>query len=86
MSPRHNPEPISCATPRCDSEVGTDAFPFARFKLGYKICLGCGDLRSAEARRHWTVIQQYGKGPYQLVTPAAAPDVLRGTNQKQVRT
>jgi hypothetical protein len=30
-------------------------------------------------------VQEYGKGPYQLVTPTAAKTTLQQTNQKQVR-
>jgi hypothetical protein len=48
------------------------------------LCLPCGDAARAE-RAGWTVVQQYGKGPYQLVTQGAASEVLKSTNQKEVR-
>lgn len=60
-------------------------FAPARRKAGYTLCLPCGDAAATVARRGWTIVQQYGKGPYQFVTPSAAPEVLRGTNQKQPR-
>lgn len=61
------------------------AYAPARRKAGYTLCLPCGDAAATVARRGWTIVQQYGKGPYQFVTPSAAPEVLRGTNQKQPR-
>lgn len=62
-----------------------DTFPDARFRLGYRCCLMCGEEAALRERRGWTVVQQYGKGPYQLVTAAAASRVLRETNQKNPR-
>ena len=62
-----------------------EAFAPARRRAGYTLCLLCGEDAARAERRGWTIVQQYGKGPYQLVTPSAAPEVLRGTNQKQPR-
>jgi hypothetical protein len=49
------------------------------------LCLPCGEATARDERRSWTVVQQYGKGPYQLVTTRAASEVLKSTNQKEVR-
>jgi hypothetical protein len=49
------------------------------------LCLPCGEDAARAERASWTVVQQYGKGPYQLVTQRAANEVLRSTNQKEVR-
>jgi len=56
-----------------------------RWELGYRLCLFCGEDAARAERAGWTVVQQYGKGPYQLVTQGAASEVLRSTNQKEVR-
>lgn len=62
-----------------------EPFAYARLRAGYRLCLLCGEDAARAERRGWTIVQQYGKGPYQLVTASAAPEVLRGTNQKQPR-
>ena len=49
-------------------------------------CLACGESDARGERASWCVVQQYGKGPYQLVTNTAAKSVLRGTNQKNLRS
>jgi len=49
------------------------------------LCLFCGEDAARVERAGWTVVQQYGKGPYQLVTQGAASEVLKSTNQKEVR-
>lgn len=63
---------------------GDDVSP-ARWELGYRLCLFCGEDAARAERAGWTVVQQYGKGPYQLVTQGAASEVLKSTNQKEVR-
>jgi hypothetical protein len=45
----------------------------------------CGEKDSILQRASWCVVQEYGKGSYQLVTPEAALTTLKQTNQKQVR-
>ena len=62
-----------------------DDIPPARARLGYKLCLFCGEEAAQAERGGWTVIQEYGKGAYQFVTPRAVLRTLRETNQKQVR-
>lgn len=57
-----------------------------RAALGYKLCLLCGEEAAQAERKAWTIIQEYGKGPYQFITANAAPTTLRQTNQKQIRT
>lgn len=62
-----------------------DAFSPLRRKAGYSLCLTCGDDAAKAERAGWCVVQEYGKGPYQLVTQSAAARTLRETNQKQPR-
>ena len=57
-----------------------------RWGLGYRLCLPCGQQAAVSARASWCVIQPYGKGPYMLVTEAAAPQTLKDTNQKATRS
>jgi hypothetical protein len=66
-------------------ECGEDVSP-ARAQLGYRVCLMCGEEAARQERMGWCVVQEYGKGPYQLVTPTAAPVTLKQTNQKDIRT
>jgi hypothetical protein len=62
-----------------------ETVPAGRWALGFRLCLWCGEEAAREERASWCVVQEYGKGPYQLVTPTAAATTLRGTNQKQPR-
>ena len=70
----------------CNCRMCGKPFPLARRELGYKVCLKCGDVSAEQARKSWCVIQEYGKGGYQFVTPETAVQSLKGTNQKNVRT
>ena len=63
-----------------------DDVALERWSLGYRVCLFCGEDRAASERASWCVVQEYGKGPYQLITPASAPITLKQTNQKNLRT
>ena len=54
-----------------------------RWNLGFRLCLTCGEEAAVSDRASWCVVQTYGKGPYMLVTPEAAPQVLLDTNQKK---
>jgi hypothetical protein len=56
-----------------------------RALLGHLICKPCGETQAQEDRRSWTVMQSYGKGNYQFVTPTTAMKDLRNTNQKETR-
>ena len=56
-----------------------------RWNLGHYTCLFCGEADAQAARRSWCVVQEYGKGPYQFITSAAAPTTLKQTNQKALR-
>ena len=63
-----------------------DDVPVDRYQA---FCIFCERDRehSAETeRKSWCVIQEYGKGNYQFVTPTAAFTTLKQTNQKQQRT
>lgn len=65
-------------------ECGDDV-PLARWKLGYRVCLFCGEEAARSERKSWTVVQEYGKGCYMFVTPAAVSTTLKQTNQKNLR-
>ena len=70
---------VTCVV--CGDEIEPPAR--AQIKL---TCLLCGEEAAQAERRAWTIIQEYGKGPYQFVTASAAFTTLRQTNQKQIRT
>lgn len=59
--------------------------PPLRWQSGRHTCLDCGEKQAKQERLSWCIVQEYGKGPYQLITPTAAPTVLRQTNQKNIR-
>jgi hypothetical protein len=56
-----------------------------RWSLGYRVCLFCGEEAARMERMSWCVVQEYGKGNYQLVTPASARVTLKQTNHKELR-
>jgi hypothetical protein len=56
-----------------------------RVALGYRVCIWCGEEAARQARKSWTVVQEYTKGNYQLVTASAAYVTLRQTNPKATR-
>jgi hypothetical protein len=62
-----------------------DDVPASRWATGRQTCLMCGEEAARLERMSWCVVQQYGKGGYQLVTADAALSVLRNTNQKNLR-
>lgn len=74
------------ATDTHSCRVCGDDINAGRYMLGYKVCLFCGEEAAREERSSWCIVQEYGKGPYQLVTPTAAPTTLKQTNQKELRT
>ena len=65
-------------------DCGDDIDP-RRVQLGYRLCLWCGEDAAQADRKRWTVVQEYSKGAYQLVTAAAAPTTLKQTNPKEQR-
>jgi len=71
-------------TNRICHTCGDDISP-KRYLLGYRTCLYCGEEQAKADRLHWCVVQEYGKGAYQFVTPQSAKRTLRETNQKQPR-
>jgi len=65
----------------CGDEVND-----ARWQLGYRHCLFCGEEVARVERASWCVVQEYGKGNYQLVTAQSAMTTLKQTNQKELRS
>jgi hypothetical protein len=56
-----------------------------RSSYGHVLCKPCGEQQALKDRAKWTVVQEYGKGCYQFVTPTTARNALRNTNQKSTR-
>lgn len=71
------------STPFC--RTCGDEVPAARWALGKRLCLLCGEEAARQERASWCVVQEYGKGPYQFITAASAATTLKQTNQKQLR-
>ena len=64
----------------CEDEIPTERYQ--------SFCIFCEQDRersAGEVRSSWCVVQEYGKGNYQLVTPASARTTLKQTNQKELR-
>jgi hypothetical protein len=62
-----------------------DDMPIQRYQA---FCTSCERSREHGAkvvRKSWCVVQEYGKGAYQLVTPESAKVTLKQTNQKELR-
>lgn len=66
------------------THCGDDIDP-RRVALGYGVCLYCGEEAASQARKGWTVVQEYTKGNYQFVTPASVAVTLKQTNPKNLR-
>ena len=64
----------------CEDEIPTE-----RHQSFCKFCEQDRERSAGEVRSSWCVVQEYGKGPYQLVTPASAYTTLKQTNQKELR-
>lgn len=58
-----------------------DQYSTARWAIGYKWCLPCGDIQAHEARKSWTVAPMH-KSNYILITSL---ELLVGLNNKQAR-
>ena len=65
-------------------ECGEEVSP-ARARLGYGICLLCGEEAARQERTSWCIVQEYTKGNYVLVTAESAPKTLKQTNPKDPR-
>ena len=63
-----------------------DELHVSRHQAFCKFCERDRDATAKTARMSWCVVQEYGKGPYQLVTATSAPTTLKQTNQKELRS
>lgn len=72
------PQELNCSG--CGDDVSE-----ARWALGYRVCLFCGEEQAKQERMGWCVVQEYGKGNYVYVSAQSAHKTLRETNQKQPR-
>jgi hypothetical protein len=68
-----------------ECELCGDDVHIERWTLGYRYCKFCGEEIARTERASWCVVQEYGKGNYQFVTPTSALTTLKNTNQKQLR-
>lgn len=57
----------------------------ARWALGIRCCMACGETQAVKDRASWCVVQEYTKGNYQYVTAQSAQTTVKQTNQKQTR-
>lgn len=53
-------------------------YPRKRAELGYNTCTACGEALARKTKH--TIVQEYSKGPYQVVTNFA---ILKQTNPKR---
>lgn len=67
----------ACRIISCSGRVS-----LARWKLGYRTCMECAE-KIARQQKHCIVPMH--KSNYVLVTKDAAPELLRGINNKYVR-
>ena len=65
----------------CGDEMSTE-----RYHAFCKFCERDREMSANTERLSWCVVQEYGKGPYQLVTATSASTTLKQTNQKELRT
>jgi len=64
----------------CEDEISTE-----RHQAFCKFCEQDRERSAGEVRSSWCVVQEYGKGNYQYVTPTSAYTTLKQTNQKLLR-
>ena len=57
-----------------------DEYDKARYDIGYRVCLECGEGKARNARKSWC-ISHIGKSNYILITDI---NDLKGLNPKQV--
>tara|TARA_R110000803_G_scaffold137021_3_gene204039 strand:- start:689 stop:901 length:213 start_codon:yes stop_codon:yes gene_type:complete len=62
-----------------ECRVCGDEFPHARWALGYKMCMACGDAHARDERKSWTVAPM-NKSNYMLFTDVS---LLKQLNPKR---
>lgn len=72
-------ESALCSSLGCDNLVSA-----ARRNLGYGLCLACGEKIAKQRAQQHCIVPMH-KSNYVLVTAEAAPELLRGINNKSVR-
>jgi hypothetical protein len=60
---------------------GEEELSTARWALGYKTCLPCGDLAAKEARKSWTILTPHKQGAM-FFTVESAFEMAKGINNK----
>jgi hypothetical protein len=66
-----DPNNVSCLS--CAEPVAP-----ARWAIGYRLCLSCGEQRAGQTRKHWCIAPMH-KSNYMLITDLSD---LRGLNNK----
>jgi hypothetical protein len=69
------PQAHECQNNRCTNEVSP-----ARYALGYKTCLACGDKAAVVQRQSWCIAPISNKAAYTLITDY---DLLKQINPKR---
>ena len=67
----HTPECMICGA----------EYEFARWKIGKKTCLPCGDAAAEAARKSWTILTPHKQGAM-FFTAETAREVAIGINNK----
>lgn len=67
------PQTYECANDYCQELI-----PPARYALGYRVCLACGDRQAKNERKLWCIAPMH-KSNYMLITDKAD---LKGLNNK----
>lgn len=62
-----------------------DDISVERYQAFCRFCEQDRERSASTERMSWCVVQEYGKGPYQLVTSTSASTTLKQTNQKNIR-
>ena len=65
-----------CANDYCQEEI-----PPARYALGYRVCLACGDRQAKNDMKRWTVLTPHKQGAM-FFTPEFAREAAKGINNK----
>jgi len=60
----------------CGAEVNNE-----RWRIGYKMCMPCGESAAREVRKSWTVLTPHKQGAM-FVTAEAARELAVGINNK----
>ena len=72
------PETYECANDYCQEEI-----PPARYALGYRVCLACGDRQAKNDRKRWCIAPISNKAGYTRITDYS---LLKQINPKRTES